>query len=111
MLRSPGRERSVKIVILVLIVLLMVLQYRLWFGRGNRLEVKHFEELKQEQAEENQRLRERNESLAAEVMDLKQGLEAIEEKARSEMGMIKHSETFYQIVEKPDVTDTTTDVQ
>ncbi len=83
-----------------MVALLVALQYRLWFGRGNLSEVKHLEEIKQEQIEENQRLSERNQALAAEVLDLKQGMEAIEEKARSEMGMIKNSETFYQIVDE-----------
>ena len=89
-----------KIVVVVMVALLVALQYRLWYGRGNLLEVKHLEEIKYEQIEHNQRLSERNQALAAEVLDLKQGMEAIEEKARSEMGMIKNSETFYQIVDK-----------
>ncbi len=91
-----------KIVIVLLLVLLVGLQYRLWFGRSNLFEVKHFEEIKREHIEENRRLSERNQALAAEVLDLKQGMEAIEEKARSEMGMIKHSETFYQIIDETD---------
>jgi len=90
----------VKFVVVVMVALLVALQYRLWFGRGNLLDVKHLEEIKNEQIEDNQRLSERNQALAAEVLDLKQGMEAIEEKARSEMGMIKNSETFYQIVDK-----------
>ena len=89
-----------KIFIVLLLALLLVLQYRLWFARGNLLEVRNFETIKQEQAEDNLRLQERNQALAAEVQDLKQGMEAIEEKARSEMGMIKEGETFYQIVEQ-----------
>jgi len=92
----------VKGVILILLTLFLVLQYRLWFGRGNLGEVQDLEELKQEQIEVNQSLKERNQSLAAEVHDLKQGLEAVEEKARSEMGMIKNYETFYQIIDGPD---------
>ena len=88
-----------KFIIFLLLVLLTFLQYRLWFGRGNLLEVKKFEEIKQAQIEENEGLVERNRSLAAEVYDLKQGLEAVEEKARSEMGMIKQNETYYQIIE------------
>ena len=88
-----------KFIVILLLVLLIVLQYRLWFGRGNLLDVKRFEEIKQAQMEENERLVERNRSLAAEVRDLKQGLEAVEEKARSEMGMIKQNETYYQIIE------------
>jgi cell division protein FtsB len=74
----------------------------LWFGRGNLLEVERFEQMKQEQIAENQKLSERNQSLAAEVQDLKQGMEAIEERARSEMGMIKNNETYYQIIDKSD---------
>lgn len=93
-----------KVVILILLTLLILLQYRLWFGRGSIPEVRRFEETKQNQIAENQRLRERNQSLAAEVLDLKQGLEAIEERARSEMGMIKNDETFYQLVEESEVT-------
>ena len=89
-----------KILIALLLALLLVLQYRLWFARGNLLEVRNFETVKQEQVEENLRLQERNQALAAEVQDLKQGMEVIEEKARSEMGMIKEGETFYQIVEQ-----------
>ena len=57
------------------------------------------EKEKQSILEENEALKERNDSLAAEVLDLKQGLDAIEERARSEMGMIKKDETFYQLVD------------
>ena len=56
-------------------------------------------------SEENQQLRERNQALEAEVQDLKQGLGAIEERAREELGMIKEGETFYQIIEEPVATD------
>ena len=74
------------------------------------MEVQRFEEIKQAQLEENQRLNVRNQSLAAEVLDLKQGMEAIEERARSEMGMIKHNETFYQIIDESDaVSEPSTD--
>ena len=90
-------------VILMLLVFLLALQYRLWIDRGNLFDVKRFKEIKHAQIEKNQVLRERNQALAAEVLDLKQGLEAIEEKARSEMGMIKNNETSYQIVDKADM--------
>ena len=59
----------------------------------------HLQQEKQSILDENESLKERNDSLAAEVLDLKQGLDAIEERARSEMGMIKKDETFYQLVE------------
>ncbi len=81
-------------------VLLILLQYKLWTGNGSLIQVRDLEQLKLTQMEENKRLQERNQSLAAEVQDLKQGLEAIEERARSEMGMIKSDETFFQIVPK-----------
>ena len=89
-----------RFVILLFVTLLVLLQYRLWFGHGSIPEVHRFEQIKQSQVEENQRLSERNQSLAAEVLDLKQGMEAIEERARSEMGMIKNNEIFYQIVDE-----------
>ena len=95
-----------KAIITVLIVLLVVLQYRLWFGQGSMTEVHHLESALQAQQEENDALEERNRSLAAETQDLKQGDEAIEERARSEMGMIKEGETFYRIIESPTRTAT-----
>ena len=83
--------------------MLVLLQYRLWMGNANLSKVHHLEETKLAQLDENRLLMERNRSLTAEVMDLKQGLEAIEERARSEMGMIKSGETFFQIVNSQDV--------
>ncbi len=87
-----------------LVVLLALLQYRLWFGNANLLEVRHLKDRKNAQIAVNKELQERNQSLSAEVMDLKHGLEAIEERARSEMGMVKADETFYQIVKVKDIT-------
>jgi cell division protein FtsB len=88
-----------KALIAILIVLLLILQYKLWFGDGNMREVWQLQSAIEEQKNENEKLRERNAALEAEVQDLKQGLEAIEERARSELGMIKKGETFYQIIE------------
>jgi cell division protein FtsB len=88
-----------KKLLLLLIVLLVYLQYQLWFGDGS---LQEFWELHQEvemQAQENLELRERNAALQAEVADLKQGLDAIEEHAREDLGMVKEGETFYQVVE------------
>jgi cell division protein FtsB len=85
--------------ILFLVVLLVYLQYRLWLGDGGLLDLWNIHIEVENQREENARLRERNEALNAEVLDLKQGLDAIEERAREDMGMIKQGETFYQIVE------------
>ena len=87
-----------KLIALILLVLLALLQYRLWFGHGNLMEVKQLEQTRVEKIAENESLKERTRSLAAEVLDLKHGLEAIEELARSEMGMIKKDETFFEIV-------------
>ncbi|HHH43182.1 MAG TPA: cell division protein FtsB [Gammaproteobacteria bacterium] len=88
-------------VILLLVVLLLALQYRIWVGEGSFAEVWDLYQQVERQREENQRLRERNQALEAEVKDLKQGLGAIEERAREELGMIKEDETFYQIIEEP----------
>ena len=85
----------------LLFVLLLSLQYRLWVGDGSLAEVWDLYQQVETQRDENQRLRERNQALEAEVQDLKQGLGAIEERAREELGMIKEGETFYQIIEPP----------
>ena len=85
--------------ILILVALLIGTQYKLWVGRGSLAEVRELEQAVARQREENARLAERNAALEAEVADLKQGLEAVEERARSELGMIKDDEEFHQIVE------------
>lgn len=87
-----------KFIIVILTGLLILLQYRLWIGSGSIPQVRQLEKVKREQVQENNRLRDRNRSLTAEVHDLKTGMEAIEERARTEMGMIKQGEIFYQIV-------------
>lgn len=96
---SVASERSLKVVIAVLVTLLLVLQYRLWAGDGSVREVWRLKHAIEAQQQENEQLRERNAALQAEVDDLKQGLAAVEERARSELGMIREGETFYQIVE------------
>ena len=88
-----------KISTTIFILILALLQYRLWFGHGSQSEVHQLEDQIEQLQEQNEDLRERNLSLAAEVMDLKEGQDAIEERARSEMGMIKYDETFYQIID------------
>ena len=85
--------------IFFLAILLVYLQYRLWLGDGGLLELWNVHQEVEAQRDENARLRERNEALDAQVLDLKQGLDAIEERAREDMGMVKQGETFYQIVE------------
>jgi len=88
-----------RLILILLIILLFWLQYELWVGKGSSAEVRELRTAIESQKKENEQLSERNKSLAAEVKDLKAGLEAIEELARSEMGMIKKDETFYQIVD------------
>lgn len=84
--------------------LLLLLQYKLWVGDGGVPEVVHLEQEVEKQQQSNKLLQERNASLDAEVSDLKKGLDAIEERARSELGMIRKDETFYQIINPPDPT-------
>jgi len=83
----------------LLVVLFVLLQYKLWVGDGSLAEVWDLYRQTELQKQENQRLQERNQALEAEVEDLKQGLDSIEERAREELGMIKDDETFYQIIE------------
>ena len=83
-----------KFVTFIMLLLLILLQYRLWNGTGSLNEVNHLKEKITEIKNENEHLEERNISLTAEVFDLKQGHEAIEEIAHSKMGMIKDGETF-----------------
>jgi cell division protein FtsB len=89
-----------RILIVVLLILLLILQYRLWVGEGSLAEVHSLQQDIATQQAELERLRQRNAALQAEVSDLKQGLEAVEERARSELGMIRDGEVFYQIIEQ-----------
>jgi cell division protein FtsB len=84
----------------ILLLILVLLQSRLWFSDSSLIQVWRLEDAVEEQLKENEQLRERNRALEAEVIDLKTGTEAIEERARSELGMIKKGETFYQTIEK-----------
>lgn len=90
----------------ILTVLLLLLQYRLWVGDGSIPEVLHLQQEVEKQQHLKQQLEERNASLDAEVTDLKQGLDAIEERARSELGMIREDETFYQIINNSEEPET-----
>ena len=89
-----------KIIAIVLALLLLGLQVKLWVGDGSLAEVNQLNKALDKQKVINRDATERNQALEAEVQDLKQGLGAVEERARSELGMIKKkNETFYQIVE------------
>lgn len=85
--------------IVILIALLAGLQYRLWIGEGSLAQIWSLKKAGALQSEENAVLKERNAVLEADVQDLKQGLDAAEERARTELGMIKDGEVFYQIIE------------
>lgn len=85
----------------ILVGLLLVLQYPLWFGNGSAAAVWRLHQQVKAQKIENEHLTERNQALIAEVIDLKHGLDAIEERARTELGMVRQGETFFQVVEPP----------
>lgn len=86
---------------LALAGLVVLIQYPLWLGKGGWLRVWEVDQQIAQQREINTRLTARNGALDAEVRDLKQGLEAIEERARSELGMIRQDEIFFQVLDHP----------
>lgn len=94
---------------LLLLILLIALQVKLWTGQGGMREVWRLQHRVIEQKAENAKLKTRNETLSAEVDNLKHGDEAIEERARSELGLLKPGETFYQVVEPADATQSAGD--
>lgn len=85
--------------LLILLIMIIALQYRLWFGEANLRQVWSLKEQIEQQQIENENLTERNQRLEAEVRDLKKGMAALEERARSEMGMVQEGETFFQLIE------------
>ncbi len=95
-----------KLIALGLLVLLVMLQYRLWLGEGGIPEVLQLQDERAQVEQEVQQLQQRNQALDAEVQDLKTGLDAIEERARSELGMIKQGETYYQVIGRQDASRT-----
>lgn len=92
-----------------LVVLVLLLQYRMWLGDGGMREVAWLRSEISHQQEENTSLRERNRTLSAEVQDLKKGTTAIEERARTDLGMVGQGETFYQVVIPRDAAAATDD--
>ena len=87
-----------KILVAVLILLLIGLQYKLWFGDGSLSEVVQLSRELEIQKRKLQELEQRNKILEAQVLDLQNGLDAFEEKARNDLGMIKQGETFIQLI-------------
>lgn len=88
-------------VIAALVLVVLLLQYRLWVGDGSLAEVSALRTEIGAQREELTAMRARNRVLEAEVQDLREGLEALEERARSELGMIRQGEVFLQIIDQP----------
>jgi len=87
-------------VTLILLALILLWQYPLWLGKGSWIKVWELDRQVDAQKKINQQTKLRNAVLDAEVHDLKQGTEAVEERARSELGMIKQGESFFQVVEE-----------
>jgi len=92
-----------KWVIALLLVAIVYLQYRLWFGEGSVEQISQLQRDIEKQKAENAGLLERNRALSAEIRELKEGTETIEAKARTDMGMIREGETFYFIPETPSI--------
>jgi cell division protein FtsB len=88
-------------VALVLLLILIGLQFELWSNHGGMAEVTSLRAAVKKQQDENDKLTQRNQALAADVTDLKHGEQAVEARARGELGLIKPGETFYQVVPKP----------
>ncbi len=86
-----------------LAALLLAIQYPLWLGKGGWARVWESDRQLGAQRAKNEALQARNAALDAEVRDLKQGLEAVEERARFELGMVRQDEVFFQIVDRPGV--------
>lgn len=90
---------AIKILVAIIIALILHFQYRLWLGDASVSQIsehrQHIEELNKELQEK----KDRNDALYAEVLDLRSGLETIEERARYELGMVKEHETFFQVLE------------
>jgi cell division protein FtsB len=88
-----------KIIIAIIILLIIHLQYRIWVGDGSFAQIDAYQQRLDELKKQAEEKRQRNEALYAEVLDLRKGQEAIEERARDELGMIKEDETFFHVLE------------
>lgn len=86
---------------LILVVILIGLQLKLWSGPGSMHDVDGLRVSVKKQADENAKLTQRNQAVRADVMDLKHGDQAVEARARTELGLVKPGEVFYQVVEQP----------
>jgi|TARA_B110000093_G_C12888121_1_gene374889 cell division protein FtsB len=97
---SNAGDTILKLVIGLLMVMLLVLQYRLWVGEGSLAETHSLSLKVAEQKEKNRLMQQGSEQLAAEVKALKTGLDEVEARAREELGMVKPGETFYLVVDE-----------
>ena len=95
----PFTFKMMRILLSIIILLVALLQYRLWYGDGGIEEITALQQRLDDLNDEVQEKRERNEALYAEVEDLRQGQEALEERARDELGMMREGETFFQVLE------------
>ena len=86
-----------RILAVIFALLILALQYPMWLGKGGWLQVRELDRQLDAQRQTNAELKARNAALDADVRDLKTGVEAIEERARSELGMIRHDEVFFQL--------------
>ncbi|SIQ15794.1 cell division protein FtsB [Aquipseudomonas alcaligenes] len=98
-IRVPMSNKAPYWLFVALVLVLAGLQYRLWVGEGSLAQVAELQRQIAEQKGENERLLERNRILEAEVLELKKGMETVEERARHELGMVKEGETLYQLAE------------
>jgi len=87
-----------------LLLILAILQYRLWFAEGSLAEQRRLELQVEEQTRVNQQLLERNAVLEREVLELQSGNKGVEQRAREQLGLVRKGETFYQFVDKPPAT-------
>lgn len=98
-----------KKIIVILVVLLVFLQYKIWLGDGGIPRILQLQEEVDTVQTQVDKLKERNQALDAEVQDLKKGLDAIEERARSDLGMIGQDEVYYQVIDKKPATHSTSE--
>jgi cell division protein FtsB len=96
-----------KILIAVLILIFIGLQYRLWIGDGSFADINRLDQQVSVQESENAELEQRNDTLVREVEELQTGMDAIEEHARNELGLIKEGETFFLIIEEDQPSENT----
>jgi len=94
-------EAGMRLLAVSLATLIVLLQWPLWIGKGSWLKVWQIESQLADQRKSNEKLKVRNAALDAEVRDLKTGTDAIEERARNELGMVRPEEVFFQVLDKP----------